>query len=180
MQKWCKPRRSHISVVVDVHVGRASKLIVLVLESRVLVRQLDALLSHGLAHRLVLLQRDPGEEEGSKTIKSSHARILKLEIGNTDSLLDDSLCKHGADQNSNETLHDPSCAHSFPGWIRLSSDLNRLYISLCGPISARLLSKFQSYQLRQGDPQSGFLQLHSLFVHVTLYAAQTWTKKRPN
>lgn len=55
---------SYIGVVIDVHVGRASKLIILVLESRILVRQLDPFFSQGLTHGLVLLQRDPEEREG--------------------------------------------------------------------------------------------------------------------
>lgn len=57
---------SYISVVVNVHVGRAGELIWLVLESRVLVRQLSPFLSQGLTHRLVLYQRDP-EETAAKT-----------------------------------------------------------------------------------------------------------------
>ena len=63
----CK-RISYISVVVDVHAGRG-ELIGLVFESWILVRQLDALLSQGLTHRLVLRQRDPEEGE-SKNIKN--------------------------------------------------------------------------------------------------------------
>lgn len=50
---------SHVCVVVDVHVGGTGKLVRLVLESRILVRQLNPLLSQGVAYRLVLRQRDP-------------------------------------------------------------------------------------------------------------------------
>lgn len=56
-------------------------------------------------------------------------------------LLDNSLCEHHTDQNSNKTLHDPSCPHSTPGWIQFILHLDRLYIHLFGPISAELLSK---------------------------------------
>lgn len=58
-------RISYISVVIDVHAGRAGELFGVVLESRILVRYLDPFLSQGLTHGFVLLQRDP-EEVGSK------------------------------------------------------------------------------------------------------------------
>ena len=68
---------SYISVVVDVHVGRGSELRP-VLQSGVLVRQLDPFLSQGLTHRLVPHQRD-SEKEGSKdtTIFTLTKGILK-------------------------------------------------------------------------------------------------------
>lgn len=61
--------QDYISIVVDVHVCRAGELIGLVLESWVLVRELQPFLSQGLAHGLVLLQRDP-EQGGSTNTRS--------------------------------------------------------------------------------------------------------------
>lgn len=82
--EYCVKGLSYISVVVDVHVGRG-QLSGLVLESRILVGQLDASLSQGLTHRPVLRQRDP-EEEGSKNTKNSDFPWLRkwtLKSGNT-------------------------------------------------------------------------------------------------
>lgn len=90
-----------------------------------------------------------------------HKTGTELRTTEIASLLDDSLCEHHTDQNSNQTLHDPACTHSTPGWIQLGLDLNRLYIHMFWLISARPLSQIQSYRFRQGDPvYSYILNLH--------------------
>lgn len=72
---------SYISVVIDVHAGRASKLSWLVLESRILVRQLDPFLSHGLSYGLVLLQRDPEEGRRKNTKTFDFPLSVTLAVG---------------------------------------------------------------------------------------------------
>lgn len=56
--------------------------------------------------------------------------------------------------------------HTAPEWIQLNVELDILYIHLFSPISARLLSQIQAYQLSQGDPLCFFLRFYILNFHI--------------